>query len=96
MQNQYSDRQLLTLYIQRQNCRSFFDIYIRSRRGRDRIVVGYSTTDAISSYHQDNSPTCDYCDFTATIPDNDYRQLQKLGNYQKYFNVTVFIRQTNK
>ena len=51
MQNQYSDRQLLTLYIQRQNCRSFFDIYIRSRRGRDRTVVGFTTTDAISSYH---------------------------------------------
>ena len=45
---------------------------------------------------KDNSPTCDYCGFTAAIPDNDYRQLQKLGNYQKYVNVTVFIRQTNK
>jgi hypothetical protein len=45
---------------------------------------------------KDNSPTCDYCGFNATIPDNDYRQLQKLGNYQKYVNVTVFSRQTNK
>ena len=36
---------------QRQHCRSFFDIYIRSRRGRDRIVVGFTTTDAINAYH---------------------------------------------
>lgn len=28
--------------------------------------------------------TCDYCGFTTTIPDNDYRPLQKLGKYQKY------------
>ena len=44
---------LMTKYTNSENVKSVYNVnvFLRGRRGRDRMVVGFTTTCAISTYH---------------------------------------------